>query len=67
MGYVNTVCGNKDNAEANNKTKIYRNKNNARFYVINKEVDEKKASFICFNDKYAYTIPYEDMEFWMYV
>lgn len=64
MGYVNTVSGDKADV-ANNQTKIYRNKKNTRFYILNKEINEKEASFILLNDKYAYTIPYEDMEFWM--
>lgn len=47
-------------------TAIYKNKKTDLFYIL-RHGDEgnKTAEFMQINDRYDYTIPWEDMELWI--
>ena len=46
---------------------IYKNKITKEFYIRVSDLDAitKEAKFLNIKDKYTYTIPIEDMDFWL--
>lgn len=48
--------------------RIFKNKNNGKFYALIKEISDEEAVFMLTDgdDKSSYTIPYTDMLLWKY-
>lgn len=44
---------------------IFKNKKTEEYYVFIRQVNEDSAVFIMIDDRYSYTIPFNDMELWL--
>jgi hypothetical protein len=44
---------------------IYKNKKTKRFYILIESISDIESRYLNIEDKYTYTIPNEDMVFWL--